>query len=718
MLVAHSLLRSMPTMAGGYRSWKFCFLLLGLLHFTQSSISPRTTFLPGNPGRVLSLYDVSDALNTTVLLLSPDATTLFAGARNAVLSLDVSQPDVITLKRKHDWAPKDARDRCGTDQLKNCANFIRVLQFINSTHLYTCGSFALKPHDIILTADTLSVSRITQSAKGRCPYKGSERNTAVFVDGELYTATTNDYSGNEPIISRHFSKEPKNDLSLEKLQNILNEPTFISSFYTPSEGKVFLFFREDEAEYNFMQRFTVSRVAQVCIDDNGGQRVLQKRWTTFAKSQLVCQREKQLPFNLLQDVVMVPPPEGESPDKTLFYGIFTSQWLSGQSAVCAFTLRDIKAVFSGDYKTYSSKTNQWTVTPNTDAKLGKCGLHNGSDDLLNLAKKNFLTAKPVKSVDQKQLLTATEQLYSRITAQRVQAANGHTYTVLYLLTGTGFLQKAVLLKDRAHIIEEIQVFKQPQILTSILLSATKGMVFVGFSEGVIRVPVSNCSFYSSCAECVLARDPFCSWDSQGKGCVPVSNMYSSLHQDVENGSVKEQCEDLEHQNGTPVPKVVRAHLNRLVKLPCHSSSRLAKVSWRFANHSTVPQTRFLQHGDGSLVFRATPSNALEFQCVTEEQGFQKIEAIFSLKVQASPHSYITAQQHGVELELMPQPLLDKDTPQKTYYNEMVALSFLFVVALCVIAVGAVLWRKKSQNKPVTEYATNEDFSIERSVTTP
>ncbi|KAL0171461.1 hypothetical protein M9458_031772, partial [Cirrhinus mrigala] len=52
---------------------------------------------------------------------------------------------------------------------------------------------------------------------------------------------------------------------------------------------------------------------------------LQKRWTSFAKSQLVCQQGQELQFNKLQDIVKLSPMDDESPDKTLFYGVFTSQ---------------------------------------------------------------------------------------------------------------------------------------------------------------------------------------------------------------------------------------------------------------------------------------------------------------------------------------------------------------------------------------------------------
>ena len=31
-----------------------------------------------------------------------------------------------------------------------CPNYIRVLQFLNATHLYVCGTHAFQPHDTII----------------------------------------------------------------------------------------------------------------------------------------------------------------------------------------------------------------------------------------------------------------------------------------------------------------------------------------------------------------------------------------------------------------------------------------------------------------------------------------------------------------------------------------------------------------------------------------
>lgn len=60
--------------------------------------------------------------------------------------------------------------------------------------------------------------------------------------------------------------------------------------------------------------------------DEGGGRILQQRWTSFLKAQLLCSRpEDGFPFNVLQDVFTLSPSPQDWRD-TLFYGVFTSQW--------------------------------------------------------------------------------------------------------------------------------------------------------------------------------------------------------------------------------------------------------------------------------------------------------------------------------------------------------------------------------------------------------
>ena len=50
--------------------------------------------------RGLVHFSQPNVRNTTTLLLSDDGSTLYVGARNNILSLDVSDPEVITLKEE------------------------------------------------------------------------------------------------------------------------------------------------------------------------------------------------------------------------------------------------------------------------------------------------------------------------------------------------------------------------------------------------------------------------------------------------------------------------------------------------------------------------------------------------------------------------------------------------------------------------------------------
>ncbi|XP_067304178.1 semaphorin-4A isoform X2 [Pseudorasbora parva] len=745
-------------MAGLFRIWMFKVLFLGLIDPSQASLNPRVSFSQGSSERLLAIYHSSTVKNTTTLLLSTDADTLFVGAQDALLSLDVSQPDSITLKDKLEWkASPESLETCTKASKTDCGNFISILQFFNSTHLYVCGTNAYGPQDSIIPASSLNVNIETKDAKNCCPYSSTQRNAATIVDEELYTATKVGFFGKR-VVSRCHSRGARNNLELEDVPKLLQDPVFIGSTHVASEGKILLFFSEvgELTGDSFVNSFIVSRVAQVCT----------KRWTSFAKAQLVCQQGEELQFNKLQDIVKLSSPDDESPDSTLFYGIFTSQWSvsSGLSAVCSFRLADIKSAFSGDYKSYDVGGNHWLRQPNTNGKLGKCGLFNDTDRVLNTVKKSFLAEKAVHSVGKKLLLSSTKERYSRLAVQRTQAANGQSYTILYLLTESGFLHKVVMLAKGPHIIEEIQTFKQPQTVKNILLSKSKGVLFIGSSEGVFRVPVSNCSAYLNCAECVLARDPFCGWDSKTRVCATVSGMGSNLRQDVENGNVNEQCKEFKN---TAATEIRIAQLNEIVALPCQSRSRLAEVTWRFSNNSAVPQFPYLQRADGSLVFRITPETVNTYRCESKELGFKQTIAAFKVILPVIPRSlFPTSHQQpdvtldsrkGTEKEPIPDTTLafdesesdyeptsnektnafmtpdssgekrarttvnmkttGKDTvciSQKSYYSEMVIFCLLFVICLFVCVAFVIPWRqimKGNKTAPQKEPKDTESDNI-------
>ncbi|XP_061122729.1 semaphorin-4A [Syngnathus typhle] len=698
-------------MESGCRLLPIAVTLLCCLSSSVTTPTARVSFPMGNPGRRLTRFSSADVGNTTTLLLSHDGDTLFVGGRDIVLELDVSLEDTIMLRNKLDWKPSDKDlEQCSMKgkKMTDCPNFIRVLLFLNATHLYACGTFAFSPRCIYINSDTLTMSLKADEGRGRCPYDPYQRNTAIIVDGELYTGTVADYRGNWPLISRHLSEGSRVDLKLDDTLGWLEDPTFISSTFIPDEGKIYFFFSEVGREYDFVDKFIVSRVSQVCTSDVGGQRTLQRRWTTFAKAQLLCQAYGELPYNVIQDIDSLAPTDGATTDDTLFYGIFTSQWSinSGLSAVCSFRLADIRSAFSGSYKVLNRDTLQWsTRVQERVANPGQCGLHNASDNALRFVKENFLADDSVRPAGGGPTMVSTEHRYSHLAVQRVRATDGVDYTVLFLLTESGYLHKAVLLQSGAHVVEEVQVFLKPQPVKSLKLSIPKGLIYVGTSEGVLRLPTANCSFYWTCAQCVLARDPFCGWDAARQDCVGVSGTH--LGQDVERGNVEKACESATSMHRArfgpsnlpaapcPAGEQLSVSLHEVVRLACPAASRLSRQSWERPNSRLSPEL-YLHLDDGSLSFVATPATLGHYLCLSAENGFRQTMAVYHVKQKSGPlpspkgptqpgHNFSVWMMKAAPNEAVYQDgdsLLSSQTP--SYLKELVAVSVLLVLCLSVL----------------------------------
>ncbi|XP_034409974.1 semaphorin-4A-like [Cyclopterus lumpus] len=732
-------------------------LLLGLLSSSGSLPPPRTSFLLNSPNRPLVLFSPPDLHNTTTLLLSTDGSTLYVGARDAVLSLDVSQSDVIRLKKKVEWRPSQSEiNSCqskGKNAAVDCPNFVNVVQMMNSTHLYVCGSFAYSPKDAFIDAESFRMERSAEAKdKARCPHSPVQKSTAISVDGELFTATTTDFRGVKPQISRHFSKDGRQDVSQDSSVRLLEEPMFVGSSSDPSERKLYFFFTEVGKEFSFMDEVQIARVAQVCKDDVGGQRTLQNKWTSFSKAPLLCQVPKQLPFNVVQDVFTLRPPEGGKASEMLFYGVFTSQWSSGPgSAVCVFKLQDVRAAFSGSYRTFDMETHQLSSLLGKASNLGQCGLDSASDLELAQVKKSFLTSGSVRGDP---IVVSSGHQYSQVAAMRTQAASGNQYTVLFLLTESGLLHKVALLDRGAQVVEEIQVFTQPQLVKSMVLSSSKGVLYVGTSEGVTAVPVARCSIYRSCSQCVLARDPLCGWSRTSSACTSVDARHQNMAQDLKDGNVGEQCWG---ETTTPLVKEVNVLLNEAVRLRCLKPSNLATLTWTSSRFKSLPEKVFILSVDGGLSFLAAAATFGSYRCEAEEGGYKEVVASYDVQQVASPRAFspvaketyeelvaATMQPTGdpeeelqftTDVEHKTDPGLKNDlqdddpgiTPnpgrdarsgketleetrveEKSFYGELVAVSLL--LAICVLALtlgGLHAWRQRKAGLKMSRLVGSE-----------
>lgn len=595
---------------------------------------PRVRYAAGDGRRALSLFHQKDLRDFDTLLLSEDGATLYVGAREAILALDIRDEGALRLRSMIRWPASDRKkSECVFKKKSNetqCFNFIRVLVSYNDTHLYACGTFAFSPSCTFIEVQNSSLMPVSEDkvveGKGQSPFDPAHKHTAVLVDGMLFSGTMNNFLGSEPILMRTLGRLPvlKTDTYLRWLQQ---DASFAAAI--PSADVVYFFFEETGSEFEFFEKLRASRVARVCQGDSGGEKLLQKKWTSFLKAQLLCALPGQLPFNVVRHAVALPA-NSSAPDAAV-YAVFTSQWKVGgtrSSAVCAFSLKDIRRVFAGKYKELNKETSRWTTYGFSDIhpRPGSCSTAPSSDKALTFMKDHFLMDERVVG---SLLLVQTGVEYTRLAAERVRDVEGREHLVMYLGTSTGSLHKAVVNgagDSKAYLVEEIQMFPQPEPVRNLQLVPAQGSLFAGFSGGLWRVPRANCSVYESCVDCVLARDPHCAWNPETLTCdLLPTPAPSTWRQDMEHGNPDWACASGPMARSSPpqrrpqIIKEVLAAPNSILELPCPHLSALATYHW---SHGPAPlPTASSSIYNGSLLLLLREGAGGLYQCWATESGY-------------------------------------------------------------------------------------------------
>ncbi|CAF88064.1 unnamed protein product, partial [Tetraodon nigroviridis] len=87
------------------------------------------------------------------------------------------------------------------------------------------------------------------------------------------------------------------------------------------------------------------------------------------------------------------------------------------------------------------------------------------------------------------------------------------------------------------LLEELEVFKDASSIINMQISSKRQQLYVGSDTGIAQVPLHRCSVYGkACAECCLARDPYCAWDGTSctrylpntKRCVTQTLMHTTM----------------------------------------------------------------------------------------------------------------------------------------------------------------------------------------------
>ncbi|KAB5567305.1 hypothetical protein PHYPO_G00231250 [Pangasianodon hypophthalmus] len=712
---------------------------------TSSSSSPRMklTYKELQQFNGVKRYELDRSCCFGSLLLDEERGRLFVGAQNYLLSLSLD--NIAKQEQKIYWpAPVEWREECnwaGKDINRDCVNYVKVLHHFNRTHLYACGTGAFHPtcayvevgqkvEDHVFRFD----QSLVEDGKGKSPYDPRHAAASVLVGDELYSGVATDLMGRDFTIFRSLGQKPS--IRTEQHDSRwLNEPKFIGAFAVPEsenpdDDKVFFFFRETAVEAQGFGKVTYARIGQLCRNDMGGQRSLVNKWTTFLKTRLVCSVPgndgSETHFDELRDVFLLQTRDRKNP---LVYTVFsTSSSVFRGSAVCLYTMNDIRRAFLGPFAHKEGPNYQWVPFQGKVPypRPGMCPSKTfGSfestkgfpDNVIQFARHHPLMYNPVTPLGGRPLFLRTGMPYSftQIAVDRVNAADGH-YDVMFIGTDVGTVLKVISVpkgswSNTELLLEELQVFKDSSSIINMQISSKRQQLYVGSDKGVAQVPLHRCSMYGkACAECCLARDPYCAWDGHTCTRYLPNTKRRFRRQDVRNGDPNTLCSG-DHQKQRVLEKKLYAVEGSSSFLECIPKSLQAQVTWTSQRHPSNAREevrlddRVLQTNRGLLLRRVLRRDGGVYQCHAMEHGFT--QTLLSIMLEVVP---ITgpAQSHGHS----PAQSQAQSTNQKLWYRDFMQLvdhpNLSTVDQIC----EQVWSRKHSQSDKAMADAANESPPID------
>uniref|UniRef100_A0A8C8HVN0 Semaphorin 3ab n=1 Tax=Oncorhynchus tshawytscha TaxID=74940 RepID=A0A8C8HVN0_ONCTS len=592
-------------------------------------------------------------------LLDEEKGRLVVGAKDHIFSFNL-----VNISRDMAQIPWPAstsrRDECkwaGKDLMSECSNFIKVLQPFNQTHLYVCGTGAFHPVCAYLEVGKKledSVFRLEpqiENGRGKSPYDPKLLTASMLIDGELYSGTSADFMGRDFAIFRTLGQH--HPIRTEQHDSRwLNDPRFVNVHLIPEsdnqeDDKIYLFFRENAMDGEHAGKATQARIGQLCKNDFGGHRSLVNKWTTFLKARLVCSvpglNGIDTHFDELQDVFLM---SSKDPKNPLIYAVFTtSSNIFKGSAVCLYSMADIRRVFLGPYAHRDGPNYQWVPfqgrvpypRPGTCPSKTFGGFDSTKDlpdDVITFARGHPAMFNPVYPINNRPIIvkTDTDYQFTQIVVDRVEAEDGQ-YDVMFIGTDMGTVLKVVSIpRGSWHdleeiLLEEMTVFREQAAITVMKLSTKQQQLYLGSELGVSQMPLHRCEVYGkACAECCLARDPYCAWD--GTECSRYFPMAKrrTRRQDIRNGDPLTQCSDLQHQ--------VYGVENSSTFLECSAKSQRALTYWQYQQTycRTPDKDRFVCTEQGLLIRTLDKKDSGVYVCQAVEHGFMQTLLKVTLEV--------------------------------------------------------------------------------------
>uniref|UniRef100_A0A8C6V0W2 Sema domain, immunoglobulin domain (Ig), short basic domain, secreted, (semaphorin) 3Ga n=1 Tax=Neogobius melanostomus TaxID=47308 RepID=A0A8C6V0W2_9GOBI len=589
-----------------------------------------------------------------ILHMDQDQGRLYLGSREYLVALDMhnvnKEPLII-----HWPASAKRKGECqmtGKGKQGECANFVRLIEPWNRTHLYTCGTGAYQPICTFINRGWRAedylfrlVPGYVDSGKGKCSYDPKQESVATLINGNLYAGVHIDFMSTDATLFRTMGG--RTAIRTEQYDSRwLNEPVFVQIQQIPdsaerNDDKLYIFFREKSLDSNGASPSVLGRVGRVCLNDEGGQKSLVNRWTTFLKARLICsvigEDGVETRFDELRDVFIQPTQDERNP---MVYALFTTAGsVFKGSAVCVYSMSDIRNVFNGPFAHKHGHNYQWTeytgkipyprpgTCPGGTFTPGIRSSKNFSDEAVNFIRAHPLMFHQVYPIHRRPLVvrTGVDYRYTSLVVDQVDAVDGR-YEVLFLGTDRGTVQKVIVLpKDpttmEVLILEEVEVFR---VIKTMKLSSKRQQLYVSSDAGLTQVSLHRCGVYGrACSDCCLARDPYCAWDGESCSAFTPSTKRRSRRQDVKHGDPLRQCRGFNAKGEETVQFGVEGSSTFL---ECQPRSPQATVKWLFQREG---KRKLTNHG--ILLKSLNQSDAGLYHCLATENNFKHTVARVALR---------------------------------------------------------------------------------------